>query len=211
MRPVPSLQRITWSTRQDAMQDTKPTDPQRDAALPAAPEVPAAPPASPTDSVADAQPADPAPDLLDLLRKAEGEVEELRNDWLRARADVENIRRQAAADVGKAHRFAIEKFATDLLPVKDALEQTLAAASASPDQLRAGVELTLRQLEAAFGRAQVSAIEPDGEKFDPHRHQAMQLVEAGQDPNTVVQVLQKGYALNERVLRPALVTVAKGA
>jgi molecular chaperone GrpE len=151
------------------MQDTKPTDPQGDAALPAVPEVPAAPPA---DSVADAQPADPAPDLLDLLRKAEGEVEELRNDWLRARADVENIRRQAAADVGRAHRFAIEKFATDLLPVKDALEQTLAAANASPEQLRAGVELTLRQLEAAFGRAQVSATSA-GASSSTARHQAM--------------------------------------
>ena len=189
------------------MPDPKPTHPPRDEALPTAPEFP---PAVPTDAVADAQPADPAPDLLELLQKAEGEVEELRNAWLRARADVENIRKQAAADVGKAHKFAIEKFAADLLPVRDALEQTLAAELATPEQLRAGVELTLRQLEAAFTRAQLVSIEPGGEKFDPHRHQAMQLVEAVQDPNTVVEVLQKGYALNERVLRPALVSVAKG-
>ena len=151
-----------------------------------------------------------ASDLTGLLKKAEGEVAELRDAWLRARADTENIRKQAAADVAKAHKYAVEKFASDLLPVRDALEQALADAAGTPEQLRAGVELTLKQLDAAFGRAQVEVIDPAGDKFDPHRHQAIQMVEAAAPANTVVQVLQKGYLLSDRVLRPALVTVAKG-
>jgi molecular chaperone GrpE len=155
-------------------------------------------------------PADPAPDLGMLLRKAEDEAAELRDAWLRARADVENIRRQAANDVARAHRYAIERFAGDLLQVKDALESTLAADNASPDALRAGVELTLKQLVAAFDKAQLAAIDPAGAPYDPHHHQAMTTVENSAQPaNTVVQVFQKGYRLNDRVLRPALVAVAK--
>jgi molecular chaperone GrpE len=154
--------------------------------------------------------ADPAPDLLELLQKAEAEVADLKDAWLRARADLENARRQAALDVTKAHKFAIEKFAADLVPVADSLQQALAVENATPEQLRAGVELTLRQLQAAFGRAQLGEVDPAGEKFDPHLHQAMQMVESEQPANTVVQVFQKGYVLNDRVLRPALVTVAKG-
>jgi molecular chaperone GrpE len=153
---------------------------------------------------------DPAPDLLELLQKAEGEVADLRDAWLRARADLDNARKQAALDVTKAHKFAIEKFAADLLPVADSLQQALAVENATPEQLRAGVELTLKQLQAAFGRAQLTEIDPAGAKFDPHLHQAMQMVDSDQPANTVVQVFQKGYALNDRVLRPALVAVAKG-
>jgi molecular chaperone GrpE len=170
----------------------------------------AAVPGAAADHVPDAPPADPAPDVDALLRKAEEEVAGLKDAWLRARADVENVRKTAAADVARAHRFAAEKFATDLLPVKDALEQTLAAAHAAPEQLRAGVLLTLKELHAAFERAQVTEIDPAGQKFDPHRHQAMQMVDSDLPPNTVVQVFQKGYALHDRVLRPAMVTVAKG-
>jgi molecular chaperone GrpE len=144
------------------------------------------------------------------LKRAEAEIAELKDAWLRARAETENVRRQAAQDATRATKFAVEKFAEDLLPVKDALEQALAVGHATPEQLRAGVELTLRQLESAFGRAQLTVIDPAGEKFDPHRHQAMQLVDSELAPNTVVQVLQKGYALHDRVLRPALVSVAKG-
>lgn len=154
--------------------------------------------------------ADPAPDLIELLQKAESEVAGLRDAWLRARAELENARKQAALDVAKAHKFAIEKFAAELLPVADSLQQALAVANATPEQLRAGVELTLKQLQAAFERAQLTEIDPSGGKFDPHLHQAMQMVESDQPANTVVQVFQKGYALNDRVLRPALVTVAKG-
>lgn len=150
------------------------------------------------------------PNAGEALRKAEEELGQVRDAWLRARADLENARKQAAQDVVKAHKFAVEKFAADLLPVADSLQQALDVDHATPEQLRAGVELTLKQLQAAFDRAQLAQIDPAGGKFDPHQHQAMQMVESDQPANTVVQVFQKGYALNDRVLRPALVTVAKG-
>jgi molecular chaperone GrpE len=153
--------------------------------------------------------ADPAPDLGALLKKAEDEAAELKDAWLRARADVENVRRQGANDVARAHKYAIERFAGDLLPVKDSLESALASGVAAPEALIAGVELTLRQLVAAFEKAQVAEIDPAGEKFDPHQHQAMTAIESKEHPNTVLQVFQKGYRLSDRVLRPALVAVAK--
>jgi molecular chaperone GrpE len=163
------------------------------------------------DVISDPQSADPAPDLAALLEKAEDEANELRNAWLRARADIENVRKQAQNDVSKAYKYAIERFAEELLPVKDSLELSLSAGNASPDALRAGVELTLKQLAAAFDKAQIKEVMPAaGERFDPHQHQAMQMVDSDQPPNTVVTVLQKGYLLNDRVLRPALVAVAKG-
>jgi molecular chaperone GrpE len=152
----------------------------------------------------------PAPDLAALLEKAEDEANELKNAWLRARADTENVRKQAQNDVAKAYKYAIERFAEELLPVKDALESTLAAGNVSPEALRSGVELTLKQLAAAFEKAQIKEVAPAGERFDPHQHQAMAMVDSDQPPNTVVNVLQKGYLLNDRVLRPALVAVAKG-
>ena len=189
----------------------RPDSPPEAPAVPPVPEVPVPSPERMADRVPEAPPADPAPDVDALLRKAEEEVAGLKDAWLRARAELENVRKIAAADVAKAHRYAAEKFAGDLLPVKDALEQTLAAASASPEQLRAGVELTLKELRSAFERAQVAEVDPTGQKFDPHRHQAMQMVDADLPPNTVVQVFQKGYVLHDRVLRPAMVAVAKGA
>jgi molecular chaperone GrpE len=143
------------------------------------------------------------------LRKAEQEASAMKDAYLRARADVENVRRQAQADVAKAHRYGIEKFAESLLPVKDALESALSTQNATPEALRAGVELTLKQLAAAFEKAQLTTIDPAGEKFDPHAHQAMAMVPSDQPANTVVQVMQKGYRLNDRVLRPAMVMVAK--
>jgi molecular chaperone GrpE len=155
--------------------------------------------------------ADPAPDIAALLKKAEDEAQELKDAWLRARADIENIRKQSIADVAKAYKYAIEKFAEELLPVKDSLESTLAAENASPEALRAGVELTLKQLGAAFDKAQIKEISPAGQKFDPHFHQAMAIVDGDQPANTVVTVFQKGYLLNDRVMRPALVAVAKAA
>jgi molecular chaperone GrpE len=164
-----------------------------------------------TDTVADV-PLDPAPDIGELLRKAEDEVAQLKDAWLRARAETDNVRRQAANDVAKAHKYAVERFADDLLPVKDALEQTLVQSSggAAPEALAAGVELTLRQLASAFDKAGLVEVNPVGERFDPHRHQAMQMVDSTEPANTVVDVLQKGYLINERVLRPALVTVSRG-
>ena len=144
------------------------------------------------------------------LERALAEAAEMKDAWLRARAEVENVRRQGQADVAKAHKYAIEKFAEDLLGVKDALEQTLATdRSVSVETLKAGAELTLKALDAAFARAHISVIDPVGEKFDPHRHQAMQAVDSELPPNTVVTVFQKGYLINDRILRPALVTVAR--
>ena len=168
-------------------------------------------PANAGENSADSRPVDPAPDLVELLKKAETEVADLRDAWLRARADADNTRKQAQADIAKTYKYAIEKFAEDLLPVKDALEQTLAADKVTPETLKSGAELTLKALASAFGRAQVVEINPAGEKFDPHRHQAMQLVDSKQAPNTVVTVFQKGYLINDRTLRPALVSVAKGS
>jgi molecular chaperone GrpE len=165
---------------------------------------------SPTaDAIPAAPAADPAPDIGALLKKAEDEAAELKDAWLRARADVENVRKQGANDVARAHKYAIEKFAGELLAVKDALESTLAAKDAAPEALRDGVELTLKQLAAAFDKAQVTEIDPTGQKFDPHQHMAMTTVDGAEPPNTVVQVFQKGYRLQDRVLRPALVAVAK--
>ena len=146
----------------------------------------------------------------DALAKAQAEAAEMKDAWLRARAETENVRRQAQMDVSKAHKYAIEKFAEDLLPVKDALEQALATGeSVSVQTLREGSDLTLKALNAAFGRAAIREVDPVGQKFDPHVHQAMSVVDSDQPPNTVVTVYQKGYLLNDRVLRPALVTVSK--
>jgi molecular chaperone GrpE len=151
-----------------------------------------------------------ADDIAAQLVKAETEVAQLKDAFLRAKAETENVRKQAEASIAKAHKYAVERFAEDLLPVKDALEQTLATGDVSLETLRSGAELTLKALQASFDRAQVIEVNPVGEKYDPHRHQAMQLIDADAPPNTVVSVFQKGYLISDRVLRPALVTVAKG-
>jgi molecular chaperone GrpE len=172
----------------------------------------AEPPLSAPSSAAEtatAPPVEPAPDAAALLEQVTIEAAEMKDAWLRARADVENVRKQAANDVARAHKYANERFAGDLLAVKDALESTLAAKDAAPDALRDGVELTLKQLVAAFEKAQIVEIDPAGQRFDPHQHMAMTTVDAPEAPNTVVQVFQKGYRLQDRVLRPALVSVAK--
>lgn len=135
-------------------------------------------------------------------------IAELEDAFLRARAEGENQRRRAQEDVQKAHKFAVEKFARELLPVKDCLEMALLDNS-SIDNIKAGVEMTLRQLASAFEKAQLKEINPMGQKLDPHQHQAMGVLEADAEPNTVVQVMQKGYFLADRVLRPAMVMVAK--
>jgi len=159
--------------------------------------------------VANADAADPAPDIPALLEKAKAEAAELRDAWLRARADMDNIRKQAAADVARAHKYGIERFAGELLAVKDSLESSLAAENATPQALRAGVELTLKQLASAFDKVKLVEIDQKGEKFDPHKHQAMSMVDGPEPPNTVAQVFQKGYLLADRVLRPAMVAVTK--
>jgi molecular chaperone GrpE len=156
------------------------------------------------------QPAEPPPaGLEEQLKKAELAAAEHHDAWLRARAEAENVRRRAQADVANAHKFAIENFASQLLAVKDSLEAALAAENASGESMKSGVEITLKQLAAAFERSSVAEINPSGQKFDPHRHQAISTVESDAEPNTVVQVLQKGYLLHDRVIRPALVIVAR--
>jgi molecular chaperone GrpE len=156
-----------------------------------------------------ASPEERLAELQSQLAAALADADKSRDEWLRARAEADNIRRRAQDDVAKAHRFGIESFAASLLPVRDSLEAALAVESPTIDSLREGVELTARQLAAAFAKSSLSEIAAAGEKFDPNRHQAISQAESDQEPNTVVTVLQKGYLLNERVLRPALVVVAK--
>ena len=132
--------------------------------------------------------------------------------YLRAVAEAENTRRRAQEDVAKAHKYGIESFAEALVPVVDSLEKALEAADAAPGAMREGVELTLKQLRAAFDKGRLAEINPVGQKFDPHNHQAIAMVPAeqagGVPANHVVGVLQKGWRIADRVLRPALVTVA---
>ncbi|WP_412510607.1 nucleotide exchange factor GrpE [Variovorax paradoxus] len=153
----------------------------------------------------------------DALAVAQGELAalqaknaELSDQYLRAQADVQNARRRADDEITKARKFAVEAFAESLLPVTDSLEAGLAVKDATPEQIREGAEATLRQLKSALERNKVIEVAPaPGAKFDPHQHQAISVVPAPeQEPNTVVTVLQKGYTINDRVLRPALVTVS---
>ena len=164
----------------------------------------------------DANPAEGAPGAAApagveaALAEAQAKIAELQESFLRAKAETENVRRRAQEDVSKAHKFAIESFAEHLLPVVDSLEAAVAHSSDDLQKVREGVELTLRQLNGALEKGRVVAINPPaGEKFDPHRHQAISMVPAEQEPNTIVSVLQKGFVIADRVLRPALVTVAQ--
>jgi molecular chaperone GrpE len=149
------------------------------------------------------------PSLEELLQEAERKAQEHYDAWMYAKAEGENIRRRAHEDIDKARKFALEKFSSELLAVKDSMEAALAVETATVEDYKNGVELTLKQLSAVFEKFNVAEVHPHGEKFDPHKHQAISMVEAEAEPNTVVQVLQKGYLLNDRVLRPALVMVAK--
>jgi len=134
---------------------------------------------------------------------------EVSDAYLRAKAETENIRRRAEEEVSKARKYAVESFAESLLPVKDSLEAAIAIDNATPEQLLEGVHATLRQLKQALERNKVAEISPPAAtRFDPHHHQAISVVPADQEPNTVVAVLQKGYLIADRVLRPALVTVS---
>lgn len=134
---------------------------------------------------------------------------DLTDQYMRGQAEVQNARRRADEEISKARKFAVEAFAESLLPVTDSLEAGLAIKDATIEQIREGAEATLRQLTSALERNKVVAINPAaGIKFDPHQHQAISMVPSGQEANTVVSVLQKGYLIADRVLRPALVTVA---
>jgi molecular chaperone GrpE len=143
--------------------------------------------------------------LEQLLAEAQAKIEEQRDTMMRAVADADNVRKRAKAEAVAAQKYALERFAEGLLPVLDSLEAAVKSGDTS------GIELTLKQLRAALEKSYVREIDPKpGERFDPHRHQAMAAVEAADaEPNTVVAVMQKGYHLHDRVLRPALVTVAK--
>lgn len=167
--------------------------------------------AAPAAEESQAQAANPqaANQAETALAEAQAKLAELEESFLRAKAETENVRRRAAEDISKARKFAIEAFAEHLLPVVDSLEAALSDSSGDIAKLREGVELTLRQLTAAMEKGRVVALNPVGEKFDPHQHQAISMVPADQEPNTVVSVLQKGYVIADRVLRPALVTVAQ--
>lgn len=155
---------------------------------------------------------DTMPSLEEQLRTAELKSAEHHDAWMRAKAETENVRRRGQDDIVKAHKFASEKFAADLLAVKDSLEAALSNANQSAESLHEGVEVTLRQLVAAFDKANLAEINPLGEKFDPHKHQAISQMEApdeATEPNHVINVLQKGYQLHDRVIRPAMVVVSK--
>jgi len=142
------------------------------------------------------------------IESLQAQLNEAHDSFLRAKADVENARRRADEEVQKARKFAVEGFAEGLLPVIDSLEAALMVEQATLEQMREGVEATQKQLLSALERNKVTQINPNsGEKFNPHQHQAISVVPAAQDPNTVVTVLQKGYMIADRVLRPALVTV----
>jgi molecular chaperone GrpE len=149
------------------------------------------------------------PSLEEMLQEAERKAQEHHDAWMYAKAEGENIRRRALEDMDKARKFALEKFSGELLAVKDSLEAALNVESVSLESYKNGVELTLKQLSSVFEKFNLVEINPLGEKFDPNKHQAISAIEADAEPNTVISVLQKGYALNDRVLRPALVMVAK--
>ena len=167
---------------------------------PAAEAAPVAEPAASLDPLAAAQAE---------VAALQAKVTELQDQYIRGQAEVQNARRRADDEVSKARKFALESFADSLLPVLDSLEAGLAVQTATPEQIREGAEATLRQLKSAMERNKIVAIDPAaGAKFDPAQHQAISVVPAEQEANTVVTVLQKGYLIAERVLRPALVTVA---
>ena len=152
--------------------------------------------------------------LEQQLEEALAKVAAWEQEYLRARADLENFRKRSAQEVISASKFAIESFAEALLPVADSMEMALGLENQTPEGLRSGVELTLKQLQQAFQKGKLVTIDPKGEKFDPNRHQAVSMVDGStQDPpvasNHVVQVMQKGYMVADRVLRPAIVLVAQ--
>ena len=149
------------------------------------------------------------PSLKEMLKKAELNAQEHHDAWLRAKAEGENIRRRAQEDISKAQKFAVERFSNEMLAVKDSLEAGLAITTENVESFKSGMELTLKQLSSAFEKFQIKEINPLGEKFDAHKHQAIGMLDSEQEANTVVSVMQKGYALHDRVLRPALVMVAK--
>lgn len=185
------------------MQDEQKTDAQEPVAVP-----PNTVEAAQANGAAEAVASEPS--LADKLQAAETKANDMQDAFLRAKADTENMRRRAQEDITKAHKFAIENFAESLVPVKDSLEMALKLETSNAEALKEGVEMTLKQLTAAFEKNKLVEISPQpGDKLDPMKHQAISMVPAEQAANTIVTVLQKGYMISDRLLRPALVTVAQ--
>ena len=149
------------------------------------------------------------PSLEEMLQQAERKAQEHYDAWMYAKAESENIRRRAQEDVSKARKLAVEHFSNEMLMVKDSLEAGLAVETATVESFKSGMELTLKQLSAIFTKFNIQEINPVGEKFDAHKHQAISMVDSDLEANSVVSVMQKGYQLHDRILRPALVMVAK--
>ena len=161
-------------------------------------------------SAAEAPVAAGEPSLEEQLSATEAKLSEMHDAFMRAKAEGENIRRRAQEDVSKAHKFAIESFAEAMVPVRDSLEMALKVETPSIESLKEGVEMTLKQLTAAFEKNRLIEVLPaQGDKLDPNKHQAVAVVPAEQEANTVVTVLQKGYMIADRLLRPAIVTAAQ--
>ena len=195
-----------FSTRKPTMSSTTPQDP---AAQTQEASQAQATSAEAAQAATQASEADALAALTNEVATLKAQNADLAEQFLRAKAEAENTRRRAEEDMSKARKFAVESFAESLLPVSDSLEAGLAVQEATREQLREGSEATLKQLKSALERHKVVQIDPAvGSKFDPHQHQAISMVPADQEANTVVSVLQKGYLIAERVLRPALVTVA---
>lgn len=152
-------------------------------------------------------------ELTALLEDVRGKADEHWNQCLRLQADMENFRKRSERELANAHKYALERFAQELLPVRDSLEMGLAAfdsENADSGTLREGIELTLQMLSGAMGKFEIQEVNPQDERFNPDFHQAMSIQErADVDPNTVVTVVQKGYLLNDRLIRPAMVIVSK--
>lgn len=152
----------------------------------------------------------PPQSMEEELAALKTKLAEMQDNFLRAKAEAENIRRRAAEDIAKAHKFAIENFAEHLIPVSDSLYAALATEAGDAKAFKEGLEITLKQLFAAFEKGRLVEINPaPGAKFDPHQHQAISMVPSDQEANTVVSVLQRGFLIADRVLRPALVTVSQ--
>jgi molecular chaperone GrpE len=191
------------------MQDQENTQAQENQEIAAAEESKAAAAEKATEKPAEnAAPGEPT--LEQQLANAVTKAAELQDAYLRAKAEGENIRRRAQEDIAKAHKFAIENFAESVMPVRDSLEMALLVAAPTIESLKEGVDMTLKQLTAAFEKNKLIEVNPQpGDKLDPMKHQAVSMVPAEQAANTVVNVLQKGYMIADRLLRPALVTVAQ--
>ena len=160
----------------------------------------------PTNDIEKEQTEPTATDEVEALRV---ENEKLKEEWLRAKAETENVRKRAETDVRNAHKYGVERLATELLAVSDSLEAALALETVTTESLQDGVGLTLKQLQAVFEKFNIKEINPVGEILDPHRHQAMAALESDAPENSIINVFQKGYELNDRLIRPAMVSVSK--